>query len=327
MVLDDEIMSGEYKDSFAARLALVTENRVGMQLDDNQKVSILQGLFSSPVATHAVKATGKSETGSVTTMETSQSKNERERVNLVVKWLGDMENPRLTKMSAAFYEAPENFASWAKQRLETIFREMGMLEGQEGHSVKTLLDEAVKTPDQPIPDVQGTGIGPRMAKGIVRKALLRLLALYVTIQADRKLSERGDKPLSIQKRRDEEEKLMNKLLNPTVIDRAADEAFRICYDGIALSDKHVDQMVKTMGEAEKKETGTKVDKSGTKEEKHNSADKWSTGKRSRPPGWEAMDHKGKLACVKKEGWCIKCLDDANPKYFKGLSEEHHNHPK
>jgi len=337
-------MANNFQDSFQARLDLLSQHTVaGIVLTDENRIGLLGHLLSSPIADGGkvgaqVPRAGAGDGNALTTMESNTSKLIRETLGLIRSWLVDVENPQFTTLSANFYTKPERLTSWVKARLETILRDMGTQKGQEGDLMKSLCDRAAANPG-PVPEIQGDGLAAQMMRGLFRKFMLRLLAVFTVACAENINVEAGNKPMTIQKRVEEEGKIMTRVMNPTVEDRVESECARIVYERIQLSEKQTDVLGKNLGGGNGTQTGGGGGGGTTHRPGGGSTPSGGSGgsraanpqqekeKRTRPPGWAAMDEKGKKACVKVEGWCIACIDMDPPRWFKGLASEHDKHPK
>jgi len=321
-----------YVDGFRARLDLITRNAIpGMDLsEDALKERMLGALFSAPFETAAKAPTKAAEDkGNVTTMESSSSKNERELNGVITSWLGDKENPRFTDTSADFYLNPQLHSSWAKQRIEGFFRELGLsTPTSEGSILKALLDREAGRVGQPIPDLQGDAPSAVMMRTHVRKAMLRFLSIFTVVVLERNQVENGGKALSPAERREKEDVYMKGAMNPAVDDRFGSETLRILSEKVGISRKALRSTESALESAGGGSTGKDSAEAPSKRLKKVEDKKATSEKKGLkegddlPAGWASMDDAAKKALCLAGGWCIRCLDLKPPKWKKGVAVEH-----
>ena len=311
---------------------LITDAEMGVMLESASRTPFT-GV--RPAAREPVVAQGTA----LTSLETQESKAQREVRTIVERLLGTSDRPALDKAILDFILDPAKTSSFAKARLETLFREAGLGPTGQGTQLLLILKDAVA--GQPLALLLGEGPVLTMARAFSWKFLCRVLAVYGVCTHERTTGN----TLSARERQEMEDAYLAKVLKPQEAGDGSADVSRILLNALGWAQKQEEVTNTTLkrgtAHADSPPKAAKVTPKVTPAPPTRTATQIAAAVQAAAGGSPAKggpmpspadipadfstwtDFKAKLAWAKPHGLCILCLDKG--KIRVGVQGDHQNH--
>ena len=326
-------------ETLETRVACIKGMRASDLITEEEMRGMLESASRTPFTgvRPAAREPAAAQGTAVTSLETQESKAQRELRAMIERLLGTSDRPALDKAILEFTLDPAKTSSFAKARLETLFREAGLSPTGQGTQLLLILKDAIA--GQPLALLLGEGPVLTLARAFAWKFLCRILAVYGVCTHERTTGN----TLSARERQDMEDTYLAKVLKPQEAGDGGADVSRILLNALGWAQKQEEIANTTLKRGsthtDPPAKGAKVTPKltpappkGTAAQLTASLAAGGSPTRGGPMPTQAdipadfstwTDFNAKLAWAKPHGLCILCLDKGRIRV--GMKGDHHNH--
>ena len=220
-------------ETLETRVACIKGMRASDLITEEEMRGMLESASRTPFTgvRPAAREQAAAQGTAVTSLETQESKAQRELRAMIERLLGTSDRPTLDKAILEFTLDPAKTSSFAKARLETLFREAGLSPTGQGTQLLLILKDAIA--GQPLAHLLGEGPVLTLARAFAWKFLCRILAVYGVCTHERTTGN----TLSARERQDMEDTYLAKVLKPQEAGDGGADVSRILLNALGWAQK------------------------------------------------------------------------------------------